>query len=106
MSCSEENKVRFPRKTTNFLRYKRQYRRNRPAVKAAPKGPAKPLEPVGGRYSKQVLRDCFLTVQPFTGGFEHTLAQRSACFRFRPSESKYQPHQGAQEMARRAGRGW
>jgi hypothetical protein len=48
-----------------------------------------------------LLKDIFSSVTNRVNGFEHQLARRSKEFRLRASRSKYVPHQGAQEMARR-----
>jgi hypothetical protein len=94
------------RKAINFLRYQRRYATHPPVHRAAPRPPTKPLAPIGKRYPLSVLRECYVTVERVMRGFEHTLARRSKSFRLRLSESKYTRHQGAQEMARRARRGW
>lgn len=47
------------------------------------------------------LRDLFTLVNNRANGYERVLARRSKEFRLRGSRSKYVPHQGKQEMARR-----
>lgn len=53
------------------------------------------------RFSLAFLKDVFLSVNNRVNGYEHALARRSKEFRPRRTQSKYMPHQGAAECARR-----
>lgn len=71
-------------------RYLRRYFRIFHAQRARkPKVAARPVARERGIFSKQLLRDMFLTPRQFTGGFEFQLAKRSKEFRYRRSRSKY-----------------